>query len=146
MTEEHAEDRTHYRYSITLRITHPFLDPSEFTSTLGFAPNGTWRVGEPRKTIAGVPLSGIYPHSFWYAELRKGEYKEKSLAQSIDELLDELRPHCDYFGMLNNTGGKVEFFVGWIFYHNSGERFEPALLAKFAGMHIALSLDVYGRS
>jgi hypothetical protein len=146
MSEEDEVDRKHYRYRISLRITHPRLDPREITSNLAIKPKWTWCVGELRKTTSGTPLSGTYLHSYWYVRLRDGEYSDKSLADAIDELLGDLLPHKDYFGSLCKSGGHVEFFVGWIFYDNSGDVFGPALLAKLANMHIALSLDVYGRT
>jgi len=88
MSEEDEVDRKHYRYRISLRITHPRLDPREITSTLRIKPKWTWCVGEPRKTMAGTLLSGTYPHSYWYVGLRDGEYSDKSLVDVIGPCID----------------------------------------------------------
>ena len=140
-----VDERKHYCYDVTLRVRHPDIDPRDITAALGIEPKWTWRAGEARMTPVGTSLSGVYPHTYWYATLRKAEYREQDLIAALGELLDRLLPFKQFFQSIRRTGGNIEFFIGWSFYHNSGEVFEPELLARLADLQIALSFDVYAR-
>lgn len=141
--DEAESERKHYSYKVTLRVRHPDIDPQHITTALGIKPEWTWRAGEARRTRVGTPLSGVYRHTYWYAKLYEAEYGEQHLAEALQELLDRFLPFKEFFQSIRNAGGHVEFFIGWTFYHNSGEVFEPELLARLAELQIALSLDVY---
>ncbi|MBG0810839.1 DUF4279 domain-containing protein [Methylosinus sp. H3A] len=140
--EDEEPERRHYSYVVTLRVRHPDIDPRHITAALGIEPEWTWRAGEARRTRVGTPLSGVYKLSYWYATLCEAEYRERGLVEALNELLDRLSPFREYFESIRSAGGHIEFFIGWTFYHNSGEVFEPELLARLANLHIALSLDV----
>jgi hypothetical protein len=88
-------------------------------------------------------LGGVYPQTYWTSRLRKAEHSEQDLADALRELIHRLSPFRDFFESIRTTGGNIEFFIGWFFYHNSGAVIEPELLARLAGLGIALSLDVY---
>ena len=140
---ERESERKHYSYVVTLRVRHPNIDPQDITKTLGIEPQRTWRAGEARKTPVGTALNGVWRHTYWYTQLYEAEYGDQKLAEALQGLLNRLSPFKEYFRSIRNGGGHVEFFIGWKFYHNSGEVFEPELLARLAELHISLSLDVY---
>jgi Domain of unknown function (DUF4279) len=73
-------DENHYRYAISLRVTHPSLDPAEITSALQLTPSRTWRAGEPRTTPKGTPLQGVYSNTFWTRSFVEGEFPRKGIA------------------------------------------------------------------
>ena len=52
--------------------------------------------------------------------------------------------HAEQFCEIRAGGGSVEFFVGWFLKGgNSGDAFEPELLARLGALDIRLSLDIY---
>jgi hypothetical protein len=120
------------------------LDPAEITSALGIVPTRTWLAGDPRTTPNGTPLEGRYHESYWTSgDLTNGEWPGRSLADSMDGLLDRLVPHQDFFRSVRDANGTVEFFVGWFFEGNSGDIFKCGVLARMADLGIDLSLDIY---
>jgi hypothetical protein len=136
-------DTNHYGYTISLRVRHPSLDPSEITSALQLTPSRTWRVGEPRATTKGAPLKGIYSATFWTKRFVEGEFLDKELPAAMGEIVDQLVPHRSFFHRIRLEGGTAEFFVGWFFNRQSGGTFDCDLLARLADLKIDLSFDVY---
>ena len=135
----------HYDYTITLRIGHPSIDPDEMTSALGIEPDRVNRVGEQRRSLHNEPrpLKGFYTETFWCATLREGRYPDEELVSALDKVLGTLSPHKAFFEKNRANGGRQELFIGWFFYHNSGDVFEPALFRRLAEMGLALSFYVY---
>lgn len=60
-----------YRYSVSLRLFHPRIDPRVITDRLGKVPKHSWQAGTPRTTPRGDPLEGIHRESYLVAELEK---------------------------------------------------------------------------
>jgi len=54
-----------YSHIVDLRISHPELDPSAVTRTLGMEPQHAWRAGDPRKTTKGTLLAGTHATGYW---------------------------------------------------------------------------------
>jgi Domain of unknown function (DUF4279) len=136
-------DENHYGYTISLRVRHPSLDPSEITSALQLTPSRTWRVGEQRTTAKGAPLQGVYSKTFWTRTFVEGEFRDKKLPAAIGEIVDQLVPHRSFFQRIRSEGGTAEFFVGWFFNRQSGDTFDCDLMARMADLKIDLSFDVY---
>jgi hypothetical protein len=136
-------DENHYGYAISLRVTHPSLDPSEITSALQLTPSRTWRAGEPRTTPKGAPLKGVNSKTFWTRRFVEGEFRDKKLPAAVVEIVDQLLPHRAFFQRIRSEGGTVEFFVGWFFNRQSGGTFDCDLMARMADLKIDLSFDVY---
>lgn len=145
MAEENDEEenRKHYRFGITLRLFHPDADPDDITNALGIRPKRAWRAGEPRSTPIGQPLPGLYRETYWYKDVGKGEYRNGSLVAALSDLAETYKPFERFFKSFRGSGGRIEFFVHWIFYHNSGDVFDFGLLGKLADLGIDLSFDVY---
>jgi Domain of unknown function (DUF4279) len=136
-------DENHYGYAISLRITHPSLDPSEITGALHLDPDRTWKVGDPRATTKGAPLKGVYSETFWTKTFVEGEYLDKELEAAVGEIVDQLVPHRPFFQRIRSEDGKAEFFVGWFFNRQSGGTFDCDLMTRMADLKIDLSFDVY---
>jgi hypothetical protein len=130
---------------ISLRLTHPSLDPSEITSALHLNPSRSWCAGEPRTTPTGRQLQGQNRETYWTAHLVEGRWPPARLPVLLGQALDQLAPHRDFFHGICSQGGTIELFVGWFFDdQNAGDVFDCDLLARMADLRIDLSLDVYG--
>src|SRR5215467_1791975 len=57
ITDNHGPVR---RFDVELFIVHPTLDPADISAALGMEAHSAHRVGDPRKTPKGTPLSGNY--------------------------------------------------------------------------------------
>ena len=130
-----------YRFKISLRVWHPFIDPVKITETLSKEPTRASRTGTPRVKSNGDPLPGTYRETYWTSRLREGEWvpdaqSSECLAQATEELLRDLAEHNPFFQELRASGGTVEFFVGWFFGGNTGEVFRHDLLRRLADLRI----------
>jgi len=136
-----------YRYCVSLRITHPSIDPNEITLALGRKPVGQWRAGELRISPKGTILGGIRKESFWRCHPHE-EHRLSSQAQYLEDYLklltDELEQFEDFLSSITSTGGRIEYFVGLFSENNIGNVFSSSLLKKIGTLNIDLSLDIYG--
>ena len=44
------EQRSHYRFHVSLRVRHPSIAPEKITEAFGIEPKHSWKAGEPRHT------------------------------------------------------------------------------------------------
>jgi hypothetical protein len=132
-----------YRYSISLRITHPSIDPTLITAELGSDPRRSWRAGLERRAPDGELLRGINQQSFWVGSHLEGESGVVALSEALHGLLEKLERHRAFFRRLRDEGGVVEFFIGWFLGSQGGEIIEHSLMARLADLQIDLSLDMY---
>src|ERR1700690_2302356 len=131
-----------YRYKLSLRITHPDLEPQAISSTLGLVPEFSNKAGDLRKTPKGVALDGKYPNSYWCHEFTKQD--GTSLSEYLLDTAKALDQHKSFFTHIADTGGKIEFFVGMFMDGpNIGETIACDILEQLNSLHIALSLDIY---
>ena len=54
-----------YRFSVSLRIELPSIDPEEITKRTGLEPFREWMVGDNRVSIKGALLEGVNRVSYW---------------------------------------------------------------------------------
>jgi hypothetical protein len=136
-----------YRYSISLRVTHPTMDLDVVTDVLGITPGVIQKIGEPRRTPGGTTLPGHYTGNFWTSRLADDESIKRDLNSALNVAMDAVVAGCSLFGEIAKTGGRTEFFIGWFFDEgNSGDVLEHRLLARLGSMCIDLSFDVYGNA
>ena len=83
-------------------------------------------------------------HGTSYCAFEFDSQDERSLPDNIKRILDELEVHGDVIRSLANSGGRLEFFVGWFSDFNSGDIFGWDVLARMGQLKISLALDVYG--
>lgn len=137
--------RTNFKFKIALRIFHPSINPDQITQKLSLRPSHTYMAGSARNTPKGNPLPGTNKNSMWFFEIgEKSEGESGTLSDMIREMNEKLWPARDFFCGLQDSGGKIEYFIGWFSGLNSGETLDWALLQKCSDLRIDLSLDVYG--
>ncbi|KQN40318.1 hypothetical protein ASG37_00425 [Sphingomonas sp. Leaf407] len=126
-----------FKYSVSLRVRHPDVDPEKMIVGIGRTARRYWTVGEERKTPKGTPLPGIYRESYCAFDL--GESEDGQLADFLRQTLVELEHAADFIRDLRRTGGEVSYYVSW-FPGDTGETFDVDLLADMARLGIDLGI------
>ena len=135
-----------YRFCVSLHVSHPTLDLGELTQILGLKPSRVWKSGEPRVTPKGTPLEGVYKYNSWSAPLHEQKRifsTDIYLEDYLEKLNQQLTPHKIKFGEIVNSGGYIEYFVGWFSEGNIGATLNPKLLKSTAELNISIRLDIY---
>jgi hypothetical protein len=132
-----------YRYSFSLRLRHPSMDPETITTAIGLVPSRSWRAGDPRSTPKGTPLEGMNKETYWTAAICKGALPETPLPDAIAISLDNLSDKRSFLNRVRSEGGTVELFIGWYFDGQSGDTFSHHLMARAADLGIDFALDIY---
>ena len=134
-----------FKYEAALRITHPKIDPDEITKRLKINPTLSHRAGDSRCTPKGSPLPGLNKEMFWMHVI---EENASNHSNSLLSLLADMNQRIvfaqAYLREIEETGGRIEYFVGWFSGLNSGEIFNWRFLEECAALRISLSFDVYG--
>lgn len=147
-------------FSITLRLRHPHIDPTELTNHLGIEPQHSWRAGEPRRLETGELDRGVYRETYWVGLLQA--------APDIDEwsvrldprpagtpAIGEVAPQTALFFTLLKMKRASAFWrtftaqggsIHCLLQVHRPERFQldfpPALFAIFVDLKIGLSIEV----
>jgi hypothetical protein len=129
------------RFLVSLSVTHPNIDPKEISKSLELAPKNMTRAGAPRTTPTGTPLEGSYEFSCWTHELDVEGARE--LGVVLEELIERLRRHREFFHCIVREGGSVELFCGIFAAGNWDEILSHKLMGQFAALCVDLRLDVY---
>jgi len=135
-----------YRYSVTLRVTHPNIDPDKITGELGIEPFRKWKVGENRATPVGTLLEGINKESYWAANMQSEKKllsTEVYMEDYLVKLNNELKRHKSYFAELIDSGGCIEYFIGWFSADNVGLTLSRELMKQTAELGIEIGLCAY---
>jgi len=136
-----------YSYSVSLRISHPSMDPTTLTKSLRLKPSNAWKAGEPRRTPTGKPLKGNNRSSFWTARLIQKRFAttpSRSLEAALATEVQRLKRHGALLRRIKKGGGRTELFVG-IFGENGffGGELDTKLLADLSKLGLSLGLDIY---
>ncbi|MCB1843944.1 MAG: DUF4279 domain-containing protein [Halioglobus sp.] len=135
-----------YRYSISLRVRHPSIDPVEITNILQLEPDRCWKSGTERRTPKGRKLEGFYDETYWSKGI-SGESALSSGQVSIEQFLEThitaLAQHEHFFERMQEQGGSSELFVGLFGQRNFGYVLEPKLLGAMAETSLSIAFDVY---
>ena len=137
-----------YNYCVTLKITHPTLDPSEITEALGAKAIRSWKFGEPRISTKGKLLKGLNKESFWSLDLHEEKRLQASSIYLEDFISDQnirFKEHEIFFHNLIKSGGYIEYFIGWFGTSNINMcvTLSPELLLETAKLHISVSVCAY---
>lgn len=135
-----------YSYSISLRVFHPDIEPSEITSALAREPVRAWKAGEARQTPKGTPLDGVYSQSYWYCNLipdREISSEGTLLEEYLALLAGHLSRHKTFFQRVRAERGRVELFIGVYGVRNYGLELSPVLLASIGELGLSLAFDMY---
>jgi hypothetical protein len=114
-----------FRYAVSLRISHPGIDASVVSDTLGLV---------SKRTSPAIP--SIWTHAYDVPH-------DSECAAFIESAASALQPHATFLRRIRAGGGRVEFFVGWFGDKNFGDTFPHGTLALLAQLQIDLSFDVY---
>jgi hypothetical protein len=119
------------------------MDPAEVSAALHIEPTRSWRAGEPRQTPKDTPLEGVWPGTYWTANVYEGACPDKTLADALGELVDRFSTHKDFFRRVWSEGGKAEFYVFWYVDGNRGGKLESGLLGQLSDLSVNLLIDIY---
>lgn len=136
---------TNFSHEVSLRITHPSIDPEDITRALSIAPTHACKAGSGRTTPKGHPLPGVNRETFWlYHFGRKAKGEAGALTETLVAMNQSLSSKREFLRALRESGGRVEYFIGWFTDFNSGEVLDWHLLQQCGDLGIDLALDVYG--
>jgi hypothetical protein len=130
------------RFHVELLIVHPTFVPADISAALGLEADSAHRVGDPRKTPKGTPLSGNYPDTRWRYCV-ECSVRDQWYAAEVTKLLDRLEPHKAFFADLRSTGGKaciiIQFLDGYL-----SDAIPLGALAKMVELGLDLGIESYG--
>lgn len=134
---------TNNTYKVSFRIRHPSMEPMEIALQLGLHPGTQHKAGSGRVTPKGALLKGTYDIS--YCSFPVEIAGNTSLPSAMRDFNRRLVGHREFLSRIVDTGGSLEYFVGWFLQNASvGEVFGWQLLKECGELRIDLALDVYG--
>ena len=135
-----------YEFHVAVRVRHPTLAPSDVTEAMGVTPSHSWQAGEPRRSLDGTPLEGLYRGSYWIAPAMPDERVSSSVISLDAALMASLRrlQHVERFiAGINADGGSVDLSVSIFGGGNIGLELSAPLLLRMGRLGVAVALDVY---
>ncbi|MBT2766949.1 DUF4279 domain-containing protein [Stenotrophomonas sp. ISL-67] len=106
---------------------------------LGLSPKISYSAGDKRVTPKGTELTGFRTETFWSHEWLVGDSFEVAVAGISAKLLEK----AEFLRHLKETGGRLEYFIGWFSTENSGFVLEHRLLKLISDLKINLAFDIY---
>lgn len=134
-----------YEFTMSLRVQHPRIDPTEITRALGIRPQHTWRAGEPRRDPAGVSLEGTHRDSYWVASLMAEPQLAAAHIDVESEMLraaTQLRRSSDFLQSLADQGGAAQIEVSLFAREDFRLELSPDLLLLFGRLGLTVIFDV----
>jgi hypothetical protein len=134
-----------YTYVLSLRITHPSIDPEQISRMLGKPADWGWKAGEPRRTPTGTLLQGTRPESYWTCNpFHEGwrESTEAGFEDALEETLGWLEPHAAFLLEIAEQG-TIRIWFSSHSNRNFAIELPPRLLGRMAALGISLVHDVY---
>ncbi|TKB68028.1 MAG: DUF4279 domain-containing protein [Nitrospira sp.] len=129
------------RFEISLRITHPSMDPEDISTQLRLKASTKWKAGLRRTTPVGTLLAGTNDATFCVFEL---DAKTRGhLDTTLNTLTKKLFRFKHFFQKIRSTGGSIEYFIGLFVNRNTGIILDRSLMAQLVNLGIDLSLDIY---
>ena len=118
---------------------------AQISDGLNLEPRVSRDVGSRRATPRGEILPGVNEMTFWCSQEVRGNGLD--LAKGIASHLRDVEAHSGFLTEFSESGGKIEYFVGWFSGdQNTGEVFDWDLLRRLSELRISLAFDVYGGS
>jgi hypothetical protein len=140
VTGESPEDDKR-RFHVELFIVHPSMDPKDIGEALGLEAHVAHRVGDPRKTPKGAPLSGTCPDTRWRYCVER-IVKDQWFAFEVTRLVNSLEPHKDFLAQIESTGGSASIIIQFMDGYLSDE-IPLATLATLVNLKLSLGLECY---
>jgi hypothetical protein len=133
-----------YKYDVSLRISHPKMEPDEICKKLSLEAKFMWEAGTQAKTPTGRSLN--FTRKDTYCSFKLEHPPEKELVDFLKSCNEKFYIHKEYFEHIRSTGGRIEYFIGYYCDKNCGVIFDIDLLESLVKLKIDLSLDFYGES
>jgi hypothetical protein len=130
------------RFQVELFIVHPTFAPADISAALGLEAGHALRVGDPRKTPKGTPLSGNYRDMRWRYSVEYSA-KEQWYAAEVTRFVDRLEPHKAFFAKLRSTGGTVCVIVQFFSSAHFADEIPLPTLAKLVDLELSLAIETY---
>jgi hypothetical protein len=135
-----------YEFTISLRLRHPSIDPTEITQTLGITPQHTWKAGDPRRDPGGGTLEGVYRESYWMGRLMQ-EPAQSPVQVSIESVLLQTLAHLrrsnSFLERLDAEGGIAELHVSLFAREDLQLELSAQSLALLGRLGLAIALDIH---
>jgi hypothetical protein len=138
-TDSAAED-TPRRFHVELFIKHPAIDPADISAALGLEAHSAQRVGDPRTTPKGTPVSGNYWDTRW-RHCVECSVPDQWYAAEVTRLLDRLEPHKAFFANLKSTGGNACVIIHFFSDGYLSDEIPHATLAKLVELGLDLGIE-----
>lgn len=126
-----------FDYQISVHLKHATVSPEEITGILGIEPTIARAIDQPM--TPGTTARS--EKNTWM--VRINHIDGVDLEDSIDRVINTLWPFRWWLNEFTNTGGEIEFVVGWFTPRMSGAQFSPDLLRRLSDLDATLSLHVY---
>jgi hypothetical protein len=102
-----------FRYHVSLRISHPDLEPELITARLGLAPTSLERKGEKKKTGYGTEKSPVrevvIERSVWFHMFEP--VGDGSLDACLLNAIAKLKAQEEFLQWIHSNGGRVRFSI-----------------------------------
>ena len=134
-----------YRFTVSLRLWHPSRNLSRAETVFGVVTARSLTRGDARRTPTGIPLPGVYPTSYWYANLTRKyiSSKRQCAEQFLEQTIRRFRDRRAYLSRLRKSGGRAELFVILVSTKNLTLELHPELLLSAAHLGVTITLDWY---
>lgn len=136
-----AEDGAR-RFHVELFIVHPTLDPADISTALCLEAHFAHRVGDPRRTPKGTPLSGNYPDTRW-RHCVECNVADQWYAAEVTRLVDSLEPRKAFFATLRSTGGTASVVIQFLGDGYFADEIPSTTLAKLVDLELALAIESF---
>jgi hypothetical protein len=133
-------DTMAFDYQVSLQVYHPDADPAGIVDGLAIPASRSWKVGDRRSAPNGAELLGRYRET--YCLFRLGDGNDGELAKCLGDAVKILQPKRHYLHWLRETGGRMNFYVGWTV-GERGEIFDTRLLSEIAQLGIDLGIEPF---
>jgi hypothetical protein len=135
-----------YEFTISLRLRHRSIDPSEITQTLGIMPQHTWKAGDPRRDPGGGTLEGVYRESYWMGRLMREPARsaaQVTVESMVLQTLAHLRRSHGFLERLDGEGGIAELHVSLFAREDFQLQLSAQSLALLGRLGLAVALDIH---
>src|ERR1700721_863638 len=99
------------RFALSFRLRHPSMRSDLISKALQAEPRRQWSSGDERTTPSGMRLGGTRRDSYWSQHL--SDTSESSPTEQIGSHLPQIEKHSEFLKSFVDTGGSVEYFIGW---------------------------------
>jgi hypothetical protein len=129
------------RFSISLLIRHPNIDPKIISEELRLEPYACAKAGEPRVTPKGTPLQGVHDRSWWNHIF----YYEGGVLffEEAERLVHQLAAHKVFFLRIVEGKGDSTLYLQLPGDVNQGSTAKPSMLKLMAELELHLSAEVF---